>query len=486
MIEGTIMKTRISQWPRLGSGLASKTRFASRQWLLGLLLLLTLPSALQAQFAYYANSGTITITGYTGPGGAVTIPGAINGWPVTTIGDYAFTRCTRLTSVTIPNSVTSIGYGAFSVCASLTSVTIPDSVTTIGDYAFYGCTSLMTITVDALNNAYGSVDGVLFNKGQTTLIQYPGGRAGSYTIPQSVTRIWGGWGGAFSGCTKLTSVAIGNSVTNVGDYAFSGCTSLATVTIGNSVPYIGDFAFSGCRSLTSATIGNSVTSIGDDAFSGCTNLTSVTIPNSVTSIGDGAFTGCTSLTSARIGNSVTSIGDGTFTGCTSLTSITIGNSVTDIWASAFNGCTGLTNVTIGNSVTYIGGSAFEGCASLNGVYFKGNAPSVDSSVFSGANQATVYYLPGMFGWRPTFGERPTMLWRPQMQSNGASAGVQTNGFGFTINWASGMVVVVETSTNLTNPIWSPLGTNTLASDSTYFSDPEWSNHPTRFYRLRSP
>ena len=121
-------------------------------------------------------------------------PGA---WPAATrsptaspaSGDYAFYGCTSLTSVTIPNSVTSIGDWAFYRCTSLTSVTIPNSVTSIGDWAFYSCTSLTAITVDALNSVYSSVAGVLFNKSQTTLIQCPGGKAGSYTIPNSVTSI---------------------------------------------------------------------------------------------------------------------------------------------------------------------------------------------------------------------------------------------------------------------------------------------------------
>jgi hypothetical protein len=151
-----------------------------------LLLLLTLPAALQAQFTYTTNNGAITITGYTGPGGDVTIPDTIDGLPVTSIGLIAFYACTSLSSVTIPNSVTSIGSGAFRGCTRLASVMIPKSITNIAENAFGGCTSLTAIPVDALNPIYRSIDGVLFNKSETTIIQCPGGKAGTYTIPNSV------------------------------------------------------------------------------------------------------------------------------------------------------------------------------------------------------------------------------------------------------------------------------------------------------------
>jgi BspA type Leucine rich repeat region (6 copies) len=326
-----------------------KTHRTIAGWLilLPLLLLLTLPAVVQAQFNYTANNGTITITGYTGSGGAVIIPDNIFGLPVTSIGSGAFQYCNSLTSVTIPNSVTSIGSSAFQHCASLTSVTIPNSVTSIGDWAFYGCPSLTTITVDVLNSVYSSVAGVLFDKSKTTLIQYPEGKTGSYTITNSVTSIGDQ---AFSVCSSLTSVTIPNSVTNLGSHAFFFCTSLTSVTIGNSVTSIRDNAFDSCTSLTNVTIGNSVTNIGYMAFSLCSSLTSVTIPNSVTSIGYGAFAGCS-----------------------------------------------LTSITIPDSVTSIGSSAFAGCTSLTAAYFKGNAPSADSSVFGGDNNAIVYYLPGKTG-----------------------------------------------------------------------------------------
>jgi tetratricopeptide (TPR) repeat protein len=249
---------------------------------------------------YKGNSGYANIiNGGIINGGNVIIPNNINGKPVTSIGYRAFYGCTRLTSVTIPNSVTSIGSNAFSGCTGLTSVTIPNSVTEIGyttfGYAadgssvFSGCTRLTSIVVDNQNPKYTSNSGVLFDKLMQILIKYPGGKTGSYTIPNSVTSI--GYR-AFSGCTGLTSVTIPNSVTSIkgGDVpgVFSGCTGLTSVTIPNSVTDIGEGAFSGCTGLTSVTIPNSVTSIGYRAFSGCTNLREVTISRR-TSVFNGAF-----------------------------------------------------------------------------------------------------------------------------------------------------------------------------------------------------
>ena len=193
-------------------------------------------------------------TGYTvsGIGTAmdtdIVIPSEYKGLPVTSIGDYAFSECTSLTSIVIPDSVTSIGVQAFSSCTSLTSIDIPDSVTSIGDWAFSSCTSLTSITVDENNTAYASIDGNLYNKDKTTLIQYAIGKtATEFTIPDSVTSI-GSY--AFARCDSLTSILIPDGVTSIGDNAFFWCDSLTSVTIGNSVTSIGDNAFAWCDSLT--------------------------------------------------------------------------------------------------------------------------------------------------------------------------------------------------------------------------------------------
>ena len=190
------------------------------------------------------------------------------------------------------------------------------------------------------------------------------------------------------------------------------------------------------------------------------------------------------------GYPVTSIGSYAFYGINSLTSVTIPNSVTSIGSYAFEYCTSLTSVTIPNSVTGIAAQAFDSCTSLTGVYFQGNAPSLGGlNVFYNDANATVYYLPGTTGWGATYGGLPTALWflpNPLILNFGPGFGVQSNRFGFIISWATNNPVVVEASTDLGHPVWSPVATNTLTGGSCYFSDPQWTNYPSRFYRIHSP
>ena len=326
---------------------------------------------------------------YTGP---VTIPERVTydgaTYSVTTIGDYAFSDCTGLTSVTIPSSVNSIGEEAFRGCTGLTSVTIPTSVTEIGYSAFGG--------TPWYNN---QPDGVVYIG--KVAYEFKGEMASgtAINIKEGTVSISGY---AFYGCTGLTSITIPNSVTSIGEFAFSGCTGLTSVTIPSSVTSIGKSAFSGCTGLTSVTIPNSVTEIGWSAFEGCTALTSVTfnatnckspdrtyeawfqdcpltslvIGNDVKSIPSCLAYYQSRLTTVTIPNSVISIGWYAFVGCTGLTSVTIPNSVTEIGWSAFKGCTGLTSVTIPNSVTEIGDMAFDGCTGLKKIYSLNPVPPV--------------------------------------------------------------------------------------------------------------
>jgi hypothetical protein len=181
---------------------------------------------------------------------SVTIPGS-----VTNIGNCAFYDCAALTNATIANGVISLGASAFSYCTSLAGVTIPASLTNIAQQAFAYCPSLMAITVDPANPSYSSLNGVLFDKSQSTLIAYPGGLGGNYTIPSTVTTL--------------------------GDYAFYGCGGLVSVTIPAGVTNLGNCQFYDCFSLTNAIIGGGISRIGSNAFFFSSRLISVTFPASV-------------------------------------------------------------------------------------------------------------------------------------------------------------------------------------------------------------
>jgi hypothetical protein len=140
----------------------------------------------------------------------------------------------------------SIGNEAFSDCSSLVSVTIPNSVTSIGNSAFDACGNLTGINVESVNSYYSSENGILYNKSRSIILRYPEGKSGSFTIPNTVTSIATS---AFSGCSGLTSVTISNSVTTIGYHAFLDCSGLTSVTIPNSVAFITNSAFFGCISL---------------------------------------------------------------------------------------------------------------------------------------------------------------------------------------------------------------------------------------------
>lgn len=160
----------------------------------------------------------------------ITIPGS-----VATIGNQAFSHCARLTNVTISEGVASIGISTFAGCDRLTSINIPHSVTNIGNWAFADCASLTSIRVVTPNPAYSSLAGVLFNKSRDAVVAYPGGKAGGYTLPGSVTSV-GDY--AFSNCAGLTSVTIHSGVTNFGFNAFSGCSNLVSVYFEGDAPSV--------------------------------------------------------------------------------------------------------------------------------------------------------------------------------------------------------------------------------------------------------
>jgi hypothetical protein len=246
--------------------------------IVGLLLawlgLMPLPGQAE-DYTYSTNNNAITITGYAGVGGDVTIPDTINSLPVTAIDLNAFNGRSSLTNVTLPDSIVSIGQEAFEYCGNLTNVTLGAGVTNIGYHAFNSCSQLVTFTVAADNPAFSSLDGVLFDRNQATLIQYPAFKFGSYLIPDSVTRIGNG---AFLSCPELTGITIPDHVLDIEDGAFQSCSGLGSVTLPDSVTNIGNVAFCYCTGLTNATVGGGAAGL-EQTFSQCSRLQSVTLGN---------------------------------------------------------------------------------------------------------------------------------------------------------------------------------------------------------------
>lgn len=266
-----------------------------------LAILLCFSSQAQADqsgdYTYTVTAGKAQITKYIGPGGAVTIPSTFGGAPVTSIGDNAFARCTSLKNVSIPISVTSIGYGAFAHCNSLTTISIPEGVTSIGNFPFYYCTSLTSVSVAVNNSMYSSIEGVLYNKAGTILIEVPAGLT-SLSIPAGVTSIGHV---AFSDCPGLTSISVAGDNSNYSSiegvlYNKTGTTlikcplGLTSLNIPAEVKSIGHVAFADCIGLTTITIPTGVTSIGNNAFDHCPRLTTISFNSATTTIDESAET----------------------------------------------------------------------------------------------------------------------------------------------------------------------------------------------------
>ncbi len=333
------------------------------------------------------------------------------------IGEYAFSHCTSLTSIAIPDTVTLIddrafydctglqnveistsvsrfgGY-VFGGCTSLTSVQLPDSLTEIGSYTFEDCTSLTNVK---LPNTISYISMGTFKN--CFLLE-------NVEIPTSVNVIEGD---AFAGCGKLTSIVIPNSVTEIGESAFNQCASLTSVVIPNTVTSLGKYAFYQCTGLSSVTIPTSITSI-DYAFVQCTSLANVDVPSNITSINgafegcpivsitlpsgitsmDYAFRDCAKLESVEIPAMVTSL-NGTFEGCAALESVEIPAMVTSL-NGTFEGCTSLESVEIPSLVTSLNGT-FSGCIALKSIIIPNTVTSIGRYSFSGCDSLTSITIP---------------------------------------------------------------------------------------------
>ena len=332
----------------------------------------------------------------------------------TSIGESAFLSCKGITSIQLPNNLTEIGKNLFWGCSSLRDIKINDNISKIGDWAFYNCSELTSIFIPSSVTFIGeyafygckSLNDVYINDISAWCnINFNGGFMYAYNLylnEEIITELIIPNNlreikpRVFSGCASLTSVEIPNSITSIGSNAFSDCENLVNIEIPNSITSIGSNAFSRCKGLTNIEIPNSVTSIGNYAFSNCVGLTSIEIPNNVISIGDGMFYYCNNLTNVLLPNNTTSIGEKMFFYCSKLKKIQIPDNVTTIGNSAFYGCSNMASVNIPNGVTEIGDDAFYNCNNLKEVHIDDIAGWCNIDFYDYHHSNPLYYAKKLY------------------------------------------------------------------------------------------
>jgi hypothetical protein len=327
---------------------------------------------------------------------------------VTSIGDHAFSHCGKLTEVIIPDSVTEIGNNAFYNCGELTEVVISDGAVSIGEKCFYSCENLTKVTLpcsvridDPYTFSYPAgtyyvtkIESVHLTKGTGAMVNNPG-------APWKRTT------------RDIKSLILDEGITSICDNAFSGI-QISTLTIPDSVSFIGKDAFDG-RKLMELTLpcsarlseqsglftngGTVHITKGTGVMADYTASTAlpwrscseITIDEGITYIGKYAFHDCVNFSETFIPDSVVTIGEYAYSGCTGLTSVNLPAGLKRISDNAFSGCTGLTSVEIPNGVTYLSG--FSDCTGLRSVPIPDSVTEIGKAAFSNCTGLTSVTLP---------------------------------------------------------------------------------------------
>jgi len=356
-------------------------------------------------FTFDSQTNTYSVTDYKGTTTEIIIPSVYKGFPVSSIGEFAFSSCETITAVKLPSSIVSIDFAAFSTCTSLKSVTLENGIQKIGGYAFDSCSLLKNITLP------NTIIGIEHN--------------------------------AFSECTSLTEITIPDSVVSIGEYAFNDCASLKSVTLGKGLEKIDKGAFADCSSLETIEFPSSLTEIGGAAFWGCTSLTEIVIPDTVEFIDAAAFAYCENLVKVTLpflGDKKDNPTDGTFkyiftylhepsvkevilTGGNycglgeqipdyafdyyySLEKITLPNTLVIIGNYAFSN-TSLSDIHLPDSLRNIGKNAFSGCRFTS--FTVPDGVTIMGEFMLGANQLESLTLPFIGERHSVYGELSHIL-----------------------------------------------------------------------------
>ena len=330
------------------------------------------------------------------------------------IGEDAFADCTSLPAVSFPSSVKSIGEQSFCRCKAIQRIEIPAGVESIGYDAFQECSALTGFVVDAANGHFSAGDdGVLFDKDKKTLLCYPGGKEGSYAIPQGVTAVGEC---AFIACSKLTDITFPSSVTAIGDAAFQWCKGITSLVIPEGITVIEPYTFYRCEKLEKVVFPKGLVTIREAALQLCLELKEVVIPEGVTTIEESAFSFSGKLSKVSIPTSVVELGtsafsatgltsiaipagvkelNATFSSCSKLSSVSIPEGV-EVINDAFAFCESLESVAIPASVVVLTVNSFKNCSALKEVTYLAAADAeVDEDAFASiANPASLYVRKG--------------------------------------------------------------------------------------------
>ena len=400
-----------------------------------------LPKNSEFSYLVFDNSAIITdVSQYTG---TLVIPEEIDGYAVVGISSLGYGE---FTSITVPDSVRFLAVGWCANVETVETITLGKSVEHIEYDMFRANTALREISVSADNPNYTSVDGVVYSKDMSTLVAYPLGKTGTYTVPAETTNIdilndriydqisiefaedsrsyvtvdgvtytadmkkvmfcdpkkSGAYtmpdsveqinDRAFADCNKLETVRVSQNVTDIVYGAFADCTALRSITLPDTVQSIGGQAFSNCESLIDFNFPAATSQVGDQAFAGSTALQTVTLNDGLQYIGYSAFSGCVQLQSISIPDSVTTIDSYAFENCTALSTLQLGNGVTSLGSHAFENCDALQSVTIPDNVTYLGDTAFGSCDNLQSATV-GSGVTAINSAFSGCTALQTISLP---------------------------------------------------------------------------------------------
>lgn len=327
------------------------------------------------------------------------------------IADYACKECPVLLAIVIPDSVQYIGKGAFYNTYMVQRITLPKNLKVVGDYAFYGCSSTWFTNNQNLD-------------GDGTGVTY---------IPEGTEYIGRS---AFYNCGTMVGVHVPGTVKTIGDYAFYGCVNLgeSSVYVGEDpeallvgdvileegIESIGSRVFSGCQRLVSITIPNSVTSLGMRAFYKCEKLKEVNLGTGLTAIEDYTFYGCAALETITIPETVQTIGNYAFRGCSALEQLTLPKGLEKIGNFAFYGCTGLKQIVLPDTLTTLGDYALRGCNSVTSVVIPASVTQIGKHAFYGMTKATLYSesprIPAYWSERCNSSYRP-VVWGVELSAD---------------------------------------------------------------------